>query len=91
MAVPNLWRVPADVAREEMTRAITKSEWKRRSMVASAELIMTKAMGQANDETGGLYYSEWLKVLNTMQTRLISDMLRDDWDKPDPCPNDSSK
>jgi hypothetical protein len=63
-----------------MTRTrISKHEFERRSKVASAQIIMTDAMSKADEETGGLYCSEWLRVLNTMQTRLISDMLQEDW------------
>jgi hypothetical protein len=36
-------------------------------------------MGTANEQTGGLYYSEWLSILNEMQARMIIDLLRDDW------------
>ncbi len=58
---------------------ITEEEFKRRKMVADAKVIMTEAMGTANEQTGGLYYSEWLSILNEMQARMIIDLLRDDW------------
>ena len=58
---------------------ISQDEMLRRQKVSHAKMVMTEAMGRVNEELGELYYSEWLSVLQEMQTRLISDLLMDDW------------
>lgn len=50
----------------------------RRQKMARAAEIMATAMANSEFVVGDLYYSEWLKILQDMQNRIIADMVTDD-------------
>ena len=62
-----------------MTRRISEYEFERRQMMSSAQIIMTEAQLKVTETVGELYVSEWIKLLNDMQRRMIDLQLKGDW------------
>ena len=66
-----------------MTRTISEYEFKRRQMISSAQIIMTDAQLKVIETVGELSVSEWMRILNDMQTRMIALQLKDEWEEGD--------
>jgi len=62
-----------------MRRTISEHEFERRQMMSSAQIIMTEAQLKVTETVGELYVSEWIKLLNDMQRRMIDLQLKGDW------------